>query len=151
MKQEDSSGRDWLLLSYSIPREPSATRVYVWRKLRGLAAHAVQDAVWLLPATERNREKFQWLASEIDEMGGQAALWQARSLTSRQDAALLKRFREPVEKIYREILVALRKPKPGLSSLSRRFREAQANDHFGDGLASQVRRRLLSTKGEHHK
>jgi hypothetical protein len=147
MNQEQSAGRGWLLLSYSIPREPSATRVYVWRKLRGLAAHAVQDAVWLLPETGRNREKFQWLASEIDEMGGRAALWQARSLTARQDAALLKHFREPVEKAYREILKALGKRKRDLGALSRRFREAQAGDHFGDGLAATVRRRLISAKG----
>ena len=34
---------DWLLLAYKIPREPTAGRVYVWRKLKQLGAIAVQD------------------------------------------------------------------------------------------------------------
>jgi hypothetical protein len=54
----------------SAPREPTAGRVYVWRKLKQLGAIAVQDAVWVLPVTPRTQEQFQWLASEIDELGG---------------------------------------------------------------------------------
>ena len=49
---------DWLLLVYRIPREPTSGRVYVWRKLKQLGAIAVQDAVWMLPATPRTREQF---------------------------------------------------------------------------------------------
>jgi len=59
---------DWLLLVYKIPREPTAGRVYVWRKLKQLGAIAVQDAVWVLPAAPRTREQFQWLAAEIADL-----------------------------------------------------------------------------------
>lgn len=147
MKQEESAAREWLLLSYSVPREPSARRVYVWRKLKSLGAQAVQGAVWSLPSTERSREQLQWLAAEIDEMGGEAALWRATSLSSRQDATLVKRFSEPVAKAYRDILAALRKAHPDLAALSRKFQQVQAGDHFGGGLAAQVRRRLVAARG----
>lgn len=65
----------WLLLVYKVPNEPSARRVYVWRKLKRLAALLLHDTVWILPATAYTREQFQWLAAEILEMeGGEAHL-----------------------------------------------------------------------------
>ena len=57
------SSSTWLLLAYKVPREPSANRVYVWRKLKRLGAVALQDAVWVLPATAHTRERFRWLAA----------------------------------------------------------------------------------------
>ena len=49
----------WLLLVYRIPREPTAGRVFVWRKLKQLGAIALQAAVWVLPQTPRTQEQFQ--------------------------------------------------------------------------------------------
>src|SRR5690348_15616912 len=49
----------WLLLIYKFPREPTASRVYDWRKLKQLGAIALQDAVWVLPATPRTQEQLQ--------------------------------------------------------------------------------------------
>ena len=48
----------WVLLHYKIPREPTAPRVYVWRKLKRLGAILLQDAVWVLPATPHTRNAF---------------------------------------------------------------------------------------------
>lgn len=147
MKQVQTAPREWLLLSYSIPREPSARRVYVWRKLKSLNAQAVQGAVWALPLSERNREHLQWLATEIEEMKGQAAVWVARPLSRRQDEKLLKSHREPIDRIYREILAALRKGRPDLRALSRRFQQAQMLGDSGNRLAEEVRRRLVKGRG----
>jgi len=41
----------WVLLTYKIPREPTASRAYVWRKLKRLGALLMHDAVWVLPNT----------------------------------------------------------------------------------------------------
>ena len=70
-----SNSRTWLLLTYKVPRDPTAGRVAVWRKLKQLAALALQDAVRILPANPQTREQFQWLAAEIEELGGEATLW----------------------------------------------------------------------------
>src|SRR5215213_12001994 len=48
----NSAGR-WLLLIYTVPREPSANRVSIWRKLRRLGAILLHDAVWVLPRSPR--------------------------------------------------------------------------------------------------
>ena len=60
----------WVLLHYKIPPEPSAPRVYIWRKLKRIGAILYQDAVWVLPDNPRTREQFQWLAAEVVDLGG---------------------------------------------------------------------------------
>jgi hypothetical protein len=143
-----ASSSPWLLLAYKIPREPSASRVYVWRKLRKLGAVALQDAVWVLPSTAHNREQFRWLASEIDELGGETTLWESTLLSDSQASGLVDQFTAPVEKIYREILVALKKKTPDLAALGRRYQQAQLQDYFHCELGRKVRTTLLAAKGE---
>src|SRR6266404_1897477 len=111
----------WLLLAYKVPRERSANRVYVWRKLKRLGAVALQDAVWVLPATAHAREQFRWLASEIEELGGETTLWESTLLSDGQDGRLIQQFAEPVEKAYREILAGLKKKGADLGQLGRRY------------------------------
>ena len=133
---------------YRIPREPTAGRVFVWRKLKQLGAIALQDAVWVLPQTPRTQEQFQWLAAEITELKGEAMLWEAEQLYATDSEALRQQFMEPVEAEYREILAALKKKDRDLAALSKRFQETQARDYFASELGRQVRRRLLSYQGD---
>ncbi len=84
----------WVVLVYKIPREPAAGRVYVWRKLKRLGALLLHDAVWLLPDTPWTREQFQWLASEIIEMNGEAQLWESRLALPGQEHGLVRQFVE---------------------------------------------------------
>lgn len=134
----------WLLLVYRIPREPTAGRVFVWRKLKQLGAIALQDAVWVLPSTPRSQEQFQWLAAEISELKGDSLLWEAEQLYATDAGALKRQFTEPLDHEYREILTALKKRGRDLAVLSKRYQVAQARDYFGSMLGRQVRDKLLS-------
>jgi hypothetical protein len=136
---------DWLLLVYKIPREPTAGRVYVWRKLKQLGAIAVQDAVWVLPATPRTREQFQWLAAEVTELGGEASLFTSQVLLDGQDS-LREQFEAPVRAAYSEILTALKRRKPDLTTLSKRYQQVKVQDYFQCPLGQQVRQKLLSAQ-----
>lgn len=136
--------KSWLLLVYRIPREPTAGRVFVWRKLKQLGAVALQDAVWVLPGTPRTQEQFQWLAAEITELKGDAIVWTADQVYATDANALRDQFIEPVEAEYREILAALRKKGRDLPTLSKRFQQIQARDYFASPLGKQVRSRLLN-------
>lgn len=138
----------WLLLVYRIPREPTAGRVFVWRKLKQLGAIALQDAVWVLPQTLRTQEQLQWLASEITELQGEAVLWEADQLYATDTEALRRQFLEPVETEYREILAALKKKDRDLAALSKRFQEAHARDYFASELGRNTRDKLLTAGGE---
>ncbi|AMV20161.1 Chromate resistance protein ChrB [Planctomyces sp. SH-PL14] len=133
----------WLLLVYRIPRQPTAGRVFVWRKLKQLGAIAVQDAVWVLPNTPRTLEQFQWLAAEITELKGEAVLWQADQIDATSEQALVEKFQEPVLAEYEAIVAALKKKDRDLVALSKQFQQAQAKDYFASELGKKTRARLL--------
>jgi hypothetical protein len=139
---------DWLLLVYKIPREPTAGRVYVWRKLKQLGAIAVQDAVWVLPATPRTRESFQWLTAEIAELGGEASLFAAQAVAGTRNESLREQFDGPVREAYTEILSALKRSKPDLDALAKRFQKVKVKDYFQCPLGEKVRQALLTIAGE---
>jgi hypothetical protein len=139
---------EWLLLVYKIPREPTAGRVYIWRKLKQLGAVALQDAVWALPATPRTQEHFQWLAAEIAELGGEATLFVSRLAFASQANALVDQVEKPVKAAYREILAALKRKNCDLATLSKQYQQAQAHDHFRCKLGAQVRAKLLAARGD---
>ena len=140
--------RTWILLSYKIPREPAASRVYVWRKLKRLGALSIQDAVWVLPGTPQTAEHFRWLAAEILELKGEASLWESRQLLDGQDERLAARFEEQVRPMYATILKALKGRRPDLPALARKFQEAAAVDYLRCGLGKKVRAALIAAKQE---
>lgn len=136
----------WLLLIYSVPREPSASRVFVRRRLLRLGAVAAQDAAWVLPATPAMREQMQWLAAEIKEMGGTAALWEAAGLLAGQDKQWRAQFAAASDAAYRAILLDLKKKGADVAALSRRYQSALAQDHFASKLGKQAREALLAAQ-----
>lgn len=138
---------EWVLLHYKIPREPSAPRVYVWRKLKRLGALLLQDAVWVLPATSRTREEFEWLAVEIGEQGGEASVWEGHLTLAGQDEALIRQFLAQVETEYAALLDAVGSPDADLAALARRYQQVQGQDYFRSTLGQRVRAALLATRG----
>ncbi|MCL2774428.1 MAG: hypothetical protein FWD71_13930 [Oscillospiraceae bacterium] len=99
----------WIFLIYKVPYEPSSKRVYVWRKLKKLEAVTLQDAIFVLPYSEKTFEQFQWLAAEIVEMDGEAAVWESYATTNSQEKALIQKFTENVNTQYEGIIQKLNK------------------------------------------
>jgi hypothetical protein len=93
-----NSGPDrWLLLLHQLPAKPAYLRVKVWRRLQGLGAVAVKNAVHALPATAEAQEDFAWLRREIVEGGGEAMICEARfvdGLSDREIEALFSQARD---------------------------------------------------------
>jgi hypothetical protein len=142
------TSRIWLLLAYKMPRDPTAGRVAVWRKLKQLGAVALQDAVWVLPSTPQTREQFQWLAAEIQEFEGEATLWESRLLADAMERRMIAQFSEPVESAYRDILRDLKKKRRDLISLSKRYQQILTRDYFRSELGKKVRAALVTAQGD---
>ncbi|HEX2916008.1 MAG TPA: Chromate resistance protein ChrB [Chloroflexia bacterium] len=140
----------WLLLHYRVPREPSASRVYVWRKLKRLGALLLHDAIWVLPYTPRTREQLQWLAAEISELEGEAVLWETRLLPggSLQEESLVRQFTAQAEALYTEIDTALEGLTPDLTTLSRKYRQASLQDYFHSQAGQLLRQKLIAAGEE---
>ena len=141
----------WLLFIYKVPNEPSARRVYVWRKLKAMGAIVLHDSVWVLPLTPRTREKLQWLASEIQELeGGEAMLWESKQIFTGQDQDLAQQFVNQVDALYKDILKELQRRNPDLATISRQYQLANTQDYFQSELGKKVYEQLieLRRKGE---
>jgi len=137
----------WLLFTYKVPNQPSARRVYVWRKLKGLGAILLHETAWVLPDTHYTREKLQWLATEVKDMeGGDATLWQAEQVFTGQDIDLQEQFREQVNVSYRNILEELEKEDADLVAISKNYQQVKRQDYFQSELGNQVRETLLKRR-----
>ena len=122
--------------------------MYIWRKLTQLGAVALQDAVWIVPSSDRNREQFQWIASEITELGGEVSLFDSSVLMTSADPTLRERFEAPVRETYQEILSALKRRKPDLAALSKKYQQTKQRDFFQCPFGEKVRTKLLAAQGE---
>lgn len=95
---------DWVLLAYRLPREPSAPRLAVWRKLKRLGVAQLLDGLVALPLDSRNREQLEWIADEVAEGGGDASIWTASPATAAQERQLAGAMRETVAEQYRAVI-----------------------------------------------
>lgn len=136
------------MLQYKIPANPSAPRVYVWRKLKRMGALLILETVWVLPETPRTLEQFQWLAAEIIEMGGEALLWQAQPMLSGQGGDLQSQFNAQINEGYASLLTALNDSEADLEQISRQYQQINGRDYFNSALGMSVREKLLSRRGE---
>ena len=138
----------WLLFTYKVPNQPSARRVYVWRKLKGLGAILLHDTAWVLPDTPYTREKLQWLATEVKDMEeGEATLWQAEQVFTGQDIDLQQQFVEQIDSSYSKILSELEKADADLVAISKNYQQVKRQDYFQSALGNQVREKLLQLRG----
>src|SRR5882762_4295185 len=93
-KTRPKSGQDWILLVHQLPPKPTNLRVRIWRKLQKLGAVAIKNSVYILPASEKSGEDFQWLKQEIDSAGGEAAVFRAGSVEGATDDEIITAFRK---------------------------------------------------------
>jgi len=93
----------WLLLFHQLPSNPAYLRVKVWRRLQGLGAVAIKNAVYALPACDQSQEDFEWLLKEIVEAGGEAVICEARLIDGLSDGDVRGLFNTAREIEHREI------------------------------------------------
>jgi hypothetical protein len=93
----------WLLLIHQLPAKPAYARVKVWRRLQALGAVTVKNAVYALPAGGESREDFTWLAKEIEELGGEAIVCEARMVAGLSDDVLRSLFEMARDEDYGKI------------------------------------------------
>ena len=129
------SGGEWLLLLFRLPRERTSERVEVWRRLKLYGAVALHGSGYLLPASQENLERFEWLASAIRRFEGEATIARVRGFDVASEGGLERLFLDARERDYRGLIAQLER-----LAASPRGRGAA-------GRASRVRQRLEQIKG----
>src|SRR5205807_1126664 len=94
----------WLLLIHQLPAKPAYLRVKIWRRLQGIGAIAVKNAVHVLPMNEETQEDFEWLLREIREGGGEAVVCEARLIDGLSDQDVRALFDHARDADYAEVV-----------------------------------------------
>lgn len=156
-----NNSQGWLLFFYSIPSKPVSGRMKIWRKLAGAGAVQLKGAVYILPMTEEHYEFFQWLVSEVESLGGEAAFTSVRKIDSVPDQDIIDFFATRRNEEYQVItgtvedietrINSLRKGSKsqnprGLSEqitkVYRRFEEVQKTDFFLSSKGKALRAKI---------
>lgn len=94
----------WLLLTYKVPSEPTAKRVALWRRLKGLGAIYLQNGVCLLPKTDDHVRRLKMIENDIAGMEGESVLLETVALDGAQQDKVVARFKADRDEQYNEFL-----------------------------------------------
>ena len=103
MAQTHGAG-EWVFLTYSLPRTPSAPRLSLWRKLKRLGVAQLGDGLVALPSDARTREQLEWAADEALAAGGTAGVWLARPTTRAQERDIAQVMNAARAEEYRSLV-----------------------------------------------
>src|SRR5262245_19750388 len=140
----------WLLLLYSLPTKRSAVRVAVWRRLKKMGAAQLTTSTYLLPDLPAQHERFQWLAKQIRDSGGDSTLVRAEEIEGLSEEKVISLFNSARDQEYVALKRALQsflatKKKSNaavamvdLERLTRQFRELREIDFFDSPRGQEV-------------
>ena len=92
------------MLVYRVPTEPSSTRVAIWRDLKRIGVHYLQQCVCVLPRRPDLRLAIEGVREKIGRLGGSSNLFEVPYLSPDDEASLIGGFRELVAKQFAEIV-----------------------------------------------
>ena len=151
----------WLILLYALPAKKTALRVALWRKLKKIGALSLKTSAHVLPDLPVHFERFQWLAQQARDGGGEATLVRAARIEGMSDEDLIQLFHEARRIDFLALaqavnsLTRLHRRKRGagfaesLDKLRRQFEEISAIDHFSCPAAHDVETLLRNAASLH--
>ncbi len=111
----------WSILLITLPTQPNAVRIRIWRALKALGCVALRDGSYLLPAAQANR--LEALGTEAREHGGEAHVLNLFPRSKAQEADVLARFdRSEAYALWRDTATALQQALDSLSEADARRR-----------------------------
>lgn len=153
MKQTKISSA-WLLLLYGLPTKQNTARVSLWRKLKKFGAVPLKTSAYVLPDEPVHYERFQWLAKQIQDEGGEATLIRVADIEGLPNERIVQLFNEARSGEYKELAEAIQKSLASrneskinlaqeMGRHQRRFNEIREIDYF-NAPAVQDTEMLLS-------
>lgn len=142
----------WLLFIFSLPAKHASQRVDIWRKLQRYGTLALGSAGHVLPNTEANQERMEWLATTVRTCNGQASVVQVQAFDDLPSPRLEQLFQEARARDYRRLLHETRKllalslarrNAGSLNRMRRRLQELTEIDFFDNPLRAKVEKALV--------
>jgi hypothetical protein len=132
----------WLLLLYALPTRRTTARVNLWRKLKKFGAISLKTSAYILPDNPTHFERFQWLARQIVDDGGEATLIRVAEIEGLPQQQVMQLFDTARAADYKELMAAVQEmidhskkvkdsPLPDeLAKHQNRFNEIKEIDYF---------------------
>jgi DNA-binding transcriptional regulator PaaX len=96
--------KEWIIMNYTIPKEPSRIRVSIWRKLKKRGSVSLGQSMWILPLSKESIEFYQEISDDIFQNGGEANIMEATFLNKESIGHVLKAFNQARDEEYNEII-----------------------------------------------
>lgn len=152
----DQTPGTWLFLLFNLPAKQSSGRVKIWRRLKKFGAFQLKTSTYVLPDESVHYERFQWLAKEIVDTGGEATLVRVKDIEGMPHAAIVSLFSEARARDYDELFEPFnllikdnktRKQSPDsfshqLQKLRQRYQEIRDIDYFQSSRGEDLQRLL---------
>jgi hypothetical protein len=139
----------WLVLAWRLPATSSTPRVTTWRNLRRIGAARLTPGAAALPYREDLQEQLDWVAQEIETLGGEAWVLPVTELSESEASTIRQRMLADRDEEYRSLeqdavaflarrdatqidgAAARGQIDKELLALQRRFRKIRARDYVG--------------------
>ena len=96
--------RQYQLLIYQVPSQPSAARVGVWRELKRMGALYLQQSVCIFPTTPGLKAPLQGVTQRVAALGGSYHLLPLRALPAEEEEKIVGAFLAQSNQQYDEII-----------------------------------------------
>jgi hypothetical protein len=144
----------WLFLLFNLPAKQSSDRVRFWRRLKRFGTIQLKSSTYVLPDEPVHYERFQWLAKEIIDIGGEATLVRVKDIEGMPYSAVVALFNDARSRDYDELVEPLnllikdtktRKNSPEsfanqLQKLRQRLQEIRDLDYFESSRGEDLHR-----------
>jgi hypothetical protein len=146
-----SGAPEWVALAWRLPSGSSTPRVTTWRNLRRLGAARLTPGAALLPYRDDLQEQLDWMAQEIEGLGGDAWVLPVTTLSEAEERRIREQMLADRDEEYQALeddateFLRRRSAQPvgdldyaerlqvdkELLALQRRFRKVVARDYVG--------------------
>lgn len=95
---------EWLMLNFTLPKEPSRVRVSVWRKLKKSGSVNIGQSMWLLPLTDKHEDVFREISNEILLNNGEAYILRSIFICTGNRTDIRDAFNTARDEEYKEFI-----------------------------------------------
>lgn len=96
--------REWLMLNFTLPKEPSRVRVSAWRKLKKAGSVNIGQSMWVLPISDESIAIFNEISSDILQNNGEAYIIKAAFISTGKAGDIADAFNGARDEEYKEFL-----------------------------------------------
>jgi len=154
---------EWIVINYTLPREPSRVRVAVWRKLKKVGAVNMQQSMWILPQSDKNFAVLNEIKEDVCQNAGEAFVMRS-SVDENSQAVIIQKFNMARDEEYTELLeqcsdflaeiekettrqnftfAEIEENEEEIDKLKEWYKKIAARDFFGASLREQSKDMLL--------